>query len=61
MKETLAREIGERFSSEIDLLRHEVRVRASSAIVLFHMLQIHAGKCYHTVTPQASQAQKSSF
>ncbi|KAL9957681.1 hypothetical protein ACROYT_G034605 [Oculina patagonica] len=29
MKETLAREIGERFSSEIDLLRHEVRSKGA--------------------------------
>ena len=42
IKETLARELSEKFSSEINLLRHEVRVRASSVFVSCHVIQTHA-------------------
>ena len=42
IKETLVRELSERFSSEISLLRHEVRVRASSVYVSCHVIQTHA-------------------
>jgi len=42
IKETLARELSERFSGEINLLRHEVRVRANSVFVACHVIQMHA-------------------
>ena len=39
IKETLVRELSEKFSSEISLLRHEVRVRTSSVYVSCHVIK----------------------